>query len=135
MKSNYKSYWRKTGLKGKWGDIYLERISFHNPKKFLEIGVFCGVTARNTCDLLYEIKTNDIISGIDSVKNFNSPVLLFHCKDDERIPISHSNRINKFLPKDSKFIIYDNCDHAKGYEENTIDFNKHLKGYYENSFN
>ena len=97
--------------------------------KLLKFGIIRSV------DLLYEIKTNDIISGIDSVKNFKSPVLLFHCKDDERIPISHSNRINKFLPNNSKYIIYDNCDHAKGYEENTIDFNKHLKDYYENSFN
>ena len=55
MKLNYKTYWRKTGLKGKWGNIYLERIFHHKPKNFLEIGVFCGVTARNTCDFLKEI--------------------------------------------------------------------------------
>ena len=55
MSFNYKSYWRKTGLKGKWGNIYLERISYHKPKYFLEIGVFCGVTARNTCDFLKKI--------------------------------------------------------------------------------
>ena len=55
MNLNYKTYWRKTGLKGKWGNIYLERISHHKPKNFLEIGVFCGVTARNTCDFLKEI--------------------------------------------------------------------------------
>ena len=52
MNLNYKSYWRKTGLKGKWGNIFLERLSIYNPKNVLEIGVFCGVTARNTCDLL-----------------------------------------------------------------------------------
>ena len=56
MNLNYKSYWRKTGLKGKWGNIFLERLSKNNPKNVLEIGVFCGVTARNTCDLLS--KTN-----------------------------------------------------------------------------
>jgi len=58
---NYKSYWRKSGLKGKWGNIFLERLLKYNPKNVLEIGVFCGVTARNTCDLLN--KTNK--------KNFN----------------------------------------------------------------
>ena len=52
MNLNYKSYWRKTGLKGKWGNIFLERLSKYNPKNVLEIGVFCGVTARNICDLL-----------------------------------------------------------------------------------
>ena len=66
MKFNYKTYWRKTGLKGKWGNIYLERIIFHKPKNFLEIGVFCGVTARNTCDLLYKINGNNFsYTGID----------------------------------------------------------------------
>jgi hypothetical protein len=63
---NYKSYWRKTGLKGKWGNIFLERVSFHKPKNFLEIGVFCGVTARNTCDFLNKINgINFNYTGID----------------------------------------------------------------------
>ena len=66
MSLNYKSHWRKTGLKGKWGNIYLERITFHKPINFLEIGVFCGVTARNTCDLLYKINRNNFTyTGID----------------------------------------------------------------------
>ena len=66
MNLNYKSYWRKTGLKGKWGNIYLERISYHKPKNFLEIGVFCGVTARNTCDFLKEINGDSFnYTGID----------------------------------------------------------------------
>ena len=56
MSLNYKTYWRKSGLKGKWGNIFLERLSKNNPSNVLEIGVFCGVTARNTCDLLS--KTN-----------------------------------------------------------------------------
>ena len=66
MKLNYKTYWRKTGLKGKWGNIYLERIFYHKPKNFLEIGVFCGVTARNTCDFLKEINGDSFnYIGID----------------------------------------------------------------------
>ena len=52
MVLKYKSYWRKSGLKGKWGNIYLNQLDKYKPKKFLEIGVFCGVTARNTCDYL-----------------------------------------------------------------------------------
>ena len=66
MKLNYKTYWRKTGLKGKWGNVFLERVSFHKPKNFLEIGVFCGVTARNTCTLLKKINgINFNYTGID----------------------------------------------------------------------
>ena len=66
MNLNYKSYWRKTGLKGKWGNIFLKRLSNHNPKNVLEIGVFCGVTARNTCDLLSKINGNNFnYIGVD----------------------------------------------------------------------
>ena len=66
LRLKYKSYWRKTGLKGKWGDIYLERISLYKPKHFLEIGVFCGVTARNTCNLLNNLNGNNFsYTGID----------------------------------------------------------------------
>ena len=66
MSLNYKSYWRKTGLKGKWGNIFLERISLHNPKNILEIGVFCGVTARNICDLLNKVNGNNFnYIGVD----------------------------------------------------------------------
>jgi hypothetical protein len=73
---NYKNYWRKSGLKGKWGKIYLERISHHRPVNFLEIGVFCGVTARNTCDFLYEINGNNFTYvGIDLFgENKNSSI-------------------------------------------------------------
>ena len=66
MNFNYKSYWRKTGLKGEWGNIFLQRISTYNPKNVLEIGVFCGVTARNTCDLLEKINGKDFsYIGVD----------------------------------------------------------------------
>ena len=56
----YKKYFRKTSLKQKGvGDFFLEEIRKKNPKTFLEIGVFHGVTARNVCELLYEIHKDD----------------------------------------------------------------------------
>ena len=52
----YKKYWRKTSLKQKGvGDLFLNEILLSSPKKFLEIGIFQGVTARNICELLYKI--------------------------------------------------------------------------------
>ena len=66
MNLNYKSFWRKTGLKGKWGNIFLQKLSTYNPKNVLEIGVFCGVTARNTCDILEKINGKDFsYIGVD----------------------------------------------------------------------
>ena len=62
----YKDYWRKSGLKGKWGEIYLSRLEKYQPKHVLEIGVFCGVTARNTCDYLRKKHKGDFsYTGID----------------------------------------------------------------------
>ena len=52
----YKKYFRKTSLKQKGvGDFFLNQIRQRKPKTFLEVGVFHGVTARNVCELLYEI--------------------------------------------------------------------------------
>ena len=70
MRLKYKSYWRKSGLKGKWGDIFLERLSDHNPRSVLEIGVFCGVTARNICDFLNKTSKNNFkYIGVDLFGN------------------------------------------------------------------
>ena len=69
MSLNYKSYWRKSGLKGKWGNIFLERLSYYNPKTVLEVGVFCGVTARNICDFMYKKNNNDFNWGTIADKN------------------------------------------------------------------
>ena len=56
----YKKYFRKTSLKQKGdGDFFLNEIRLKKPKHFLEVGVFHGVTARNVCELLFEIHQND----------------------------------------------------------------------------
>ena len=52
MKYNY--YWRKSGLKKPYGDNFLSLVEEYKPKNVLEIGVFCGVTSRNICELLKE---------------------------------------------------------------------------------
>ena len=63
----YKKYWRKTSLKQKGiGDFFLNEILLSKPKKFLEIGIFQGVTARNICELLCKIHKNNFnYIGVD----------------------------------------------------------------------
>jgi len=41
------------------GSFFLEEIAKKKPKFFLEIGVFHGVTARNVCELLFNIHGNN----------------------------------------------------------------------------
>ena len=69
----YKKYFRKTSLKQKGvGEFFLEEVKKKSPKVFLEIGVFHGVTARNICELLYQIHKNDFkYIGLDLFNESN----------------------------------------------------------------
>jgi len=82
-----------------------------------------------TIKIFHDIETTKIISRIQEVQNFNNPILIYHCDQDERIPISHSKRISKFLPENSTFKTFNNCEHAKGYEDNKKEYNNILKNY------
>ena len=96
--------------------------------KLLKFGIIRSI------DFLYDIETNDIISGLNSINDFERPVLLYHCLDDDRIPISHSDIINDFSPDGSKYQVYEKCEHAKGYEYYEEDYLNNLKKYIEISF-
>jgi len=62
----FKKYWRKTGLNEEWGNLLLKLISEKKPKHFLEVGVFCGVTSRNICELLNNIHQGEFsYTGFD----------------------------------------------------------------------
>ena len=71
----YKEYWRKAGLKKYFGQIFIDLIKQQNPKNFLEIGVFTGVTARNVCELLSLINNKDFFYlGIDLFEDFQEAI-------------------------------------------------------------
>ena len=91
----YKKYWRKTSLKQKnIGNLFLNEVLLSKPKKFLEIGIFQGVTARNICELLYKIHDNNFrYIGVDKFdldekinneiipsNNFKNPLKQFYYK-------------------------------------------------------
>ena len=91
----YKKYFRKTSLKQKGdGDFFLNEIKKKQPKFFLEVGVFHGVTARNVCELLYKIHKSDFkYIGLDLFEkndenksevipntNFSNPIKQFYFK-------------------------------------------------------
>ena len=91
----YKKYFRKTSLKQKnIGDLFLNIIQQKNPKSFLEIGVFHGVTARKVCELMFKNHGDnfnyigiDIFDDSNNYKNevvpsktFNNPIKTFYFK-------------------------------------------------------
>ena len=103
----YYKYFRKTSIKDKEvGRLFLEEIQKKNPKTFLEIGIFHGVTARNICNLMYKNHGSefkyigiDIFEEGDGVKNevapsfkFNNPLKTFYFKYLKRYYImNHMN--------------------------------------------
>ena len=110
----YKKYWRKTSLKQKGvGDLFLKEILFYKPKKFLEIGVFQGVTSRNICELLYKINGNDFkYIGVDIFEhdekskdeiapniNFKNPLKQFYYRHIARENPYSLNSVKKLLKK------------------------------------
>ena len=87
----YKKYFRKTSLKQKGhGDFLLSEVRKEQPKIFLEIGVFHGVTARNICELLYRTHKNDFkYIGLD----------LFVENDENKNEVIPNNTFNNPLKK------------------------------------
>ena len=118
MNFKFKKYWRKTGLNEEWGNTLLQIISQKKPKHFLEIGVFCGVTSRNVCEVLNTIHNRDFTySGFDLfgekvnqglneitpeyIKNqkFSNPLKHFYYNIILKENLNSINSVEKFLNK------------------------------------
>ena len=121
MSVDYKTYWRKSGLKKNWGNIFLNIVNQHRPKVFLEVGVFCGVTARNVCELLNTIHSGNFkYVGIDlfgdkanedekvpnylKKQSFSNPIKNLFYNIILRENLNSYESVQKFLKKYSKNI-------------------------------
>ena len=115
----YNKYFRKTSIKKEEiGSLFLEEIQKKNPKKFLEIGIFHGVTARNVCDLMYknhgfqfQYIGIDIFNDGDEVKNevapsykFNNPLKTIYFKYLKRLNPYSVEAVEDLLKKYKKNI-------------------------------
>ena len=136
----YKKYLRKTSLKQKGhGEAFLKEVFNKKPKFFLEIGVFHGVTARNVCELLYQIHGNDFkYVGLDLFEksdenksevipstNFKNPFKKFYhqyiMRQDPYSIEAVSNLLKKF--KDQVHLIKGNSNQVlKKMDMSKIDF-------------
>ena len=114
----YKKYFRKTSLKQKGhGDFLLDEIRKEQPKIFLEIGVFHGVTARNICELLHQTHKNDFkYIGLD----------LFVENEENKNEVIPNNTFNnplkriyfKYIKKQNPYSIEAVRDLLKKFEKN-----------------
>ena len=136
----YRKYFRKTSLKQKGhGETFLKEVLNKKPKSFLEIGVFHGVTARNVCELLYQIHGNDFkYVGLDLFEksdqnkfevipstNFKNPFKKFYhqyiTRQDPYSIEAVSNLLKKF--KNQVHLIKGNSNHVlKKMDMSKIDF-------------
>ena len=118
MSYKFKKYWRKTGLNEYWGNVLLDLIKEKKPKHFLEIGVFCGVTARNVCELLNIInngnftytgfdlfgeKINDNLNEVEpeyiKSQKFSNPLKNFYYNFLLKENLNSLESVEKFLKK------------------------------------
>ena len=133
-------YFRKSSFKKRAdGDFFLDQIKIKKPKSFLEVGVFHGVTARNVCELLYQIHGNDFkYFGLDLFEknnenkfevipstNFKNPFKKFYhqyiTRQDPYSVEAVSNLLKKF--KDQVHLIKGNSNQVlKKMDMSKIDF-------------
>ena len=136
----FKKYFRKTSLKQKGhGDFLLEEIKKKEPKSFLEIGVFHGVTARNVCELLHKIHNDNFnYIGLDLFEkseenksevipntNFNNPLkkLYFqYIKKQDPYSMEAVNDLLKKFVKNVHLIKGNSNKILKKIDMNKIDF-------------
>ena len=114
----YKKYFRKTSLKQKGdGEFFLNEVKKKNPKYFLEIGVFHGVTARNICELLKSLHKNNFkYIGLD----------LFENSDENKSEIIPSNSFSnpfkniyfKYIKKQDPYSLEAVHDLLKNFKDN-----------------
>jgi len=94
----YKEYWRKSGLKEYFGQIFIDLVKERKPQNFLEIGVFTGVTARNIYELLSLINNEKFYYlGIDLFEDFEDAI------STEVVPEFLTNKQNFSNPLKSLF--------------------------------
>ena len=89
----FKYYYRKSSFKKdiESANLLLHQIEMYKPKKFLEVGVFQGVTSRNVCEKLNKIHEGKFsFHGIDIFEDTNNTI------DNKEMTIKHSKLSNPF---------------------------------------
>ena len=68
------------------------------------------------------------------INEIKFPIIIISCKNDERVPISHPERVYSYS-KNSKYVAFDYCeDHGEAYETNKEKFMEEFEKYFENKF-
>jgi hypothetical protein len=135
----FKKYWRKTGLNKDWGNTLIQILLEKKPKHFLEIGVFCGVTSRNVCELLNTMhygdfsycgfdlfgeKSSNALNEVEpeyiKSQKFSNPLKHFYYNVLFKENLNSKESVEKFLNKFKKNITLIQGDSNKTLKQNDL---------------
>ena len=76
----------------------------------------------------------DVEESMKRVNEIKFPIIIISSKNDERVPISHPERVYS-NSKNSKYDAFDYCeDHGEAYETNKEKFMQEFENYFKNKF-
>ncbi len=69
------------------------------------------------------------VSPAKEVSKILFPIAIIHCKDSDRVPFAHAERILETAPQGTVTLFISGCDHAGGYKENTAEYVEFVLDY------
>ena len=100
----------------------------HFIAKLLKFGII------QSGELLQNMNIEDIEESMKNVSKIDFPMIIISCKNDQRIPVSHPERVFTYT-KNSRYVAFDYCeDHGEAFESNKEEFMAEFENYFKNKF-
>ena len=100
----------------------------HFISKLLKFGII------QSGELFQNMNIEDVEISMKNINKIEYPLIIISCKNDERVPISHPERVYSYA-NNSKYVPFDYCeDHGEAFETNKEEFIKEFKNYFKNKF-
>ena len=100
----------------------------HFISKLLKFGII------QSGELFQNMNIEDVEESMKRVSEIKFPIIIISCKNDERVPVSHPERVYSYS-KNSKYVAFDYCeDHGEAFETNKKKFMEEFNNYFENKF-
>ena len=100
----------------------------HFISKLLKFGII------QSGELFQNMNIEDVEISMKNIDKIEYPLIIISCKNDERVPISHPERVYSYA-NNSKYVPFDYCeDHGEAFETNKEEFIKEFKNYFKNKF-
>ncbi|MEG3581446.1 MAG: alpha/beta fold hydrolase [Chloroflexota bacterium] len=86
-------------------------------------------------EILHDMNINDVSNSMSKNNQIDFPLMILGCMNDERVPISHPDRVYSYARHGSEYYKFRDCeDHGKAYESNKIEYMKLFNKYFTSRF-